>query len=453
MSKINDRRAYFELIKKTVKEAQDYLLIGVDVAKEKCDACFMISSGRILNKHLKFENTKSGFEAFFDKIKQYQQALSPELTVVGVETTGNYMIPLMQYLEQKGVYVVMVASLVTKRNRDTLDLTWNKNDVKDAWNVADCLKQGKVIYYAYPNDPYGDMRRLMTIYSKLSVERACYRVRLQTNVLCITFPEFYKVFDYVDELVPMTVLERYPLPSDIVKLSEAEFINDIVKNTDPTIKKSKLSRIYKLASESIGSTMEGESLCWETRFILRRIREIRETQEEIFEKVRRFTKACPDYELLQTIPGVGPVLSAVMITAIGDIDNYRSARQILKQAGMDLAQLQSGRYTGDVRISRRGKTSLRSAAFQAALVASCHDNNLRLKYLQLLKEKKILRGDKRKILVAIACKILRIVFAVMKSKQPYNDDYHALNKEKSVAFESGDKMETVVDETSHVYFG
>ena len=39
MNKVNDRRAHFEHIKTTIKEAQDYLINGVDVAKEKCDAC------------------------------------------------------------------------------------------------------------------------------------------------------------------------------------------------------------------------------------------------------------------------------------------------------------------------------------------------------------------------------------------------------------------------------
>jgi len=326
MNKVNDRRAQFELIKKTVKEVQDYLLVGIDVAKEKCDACFMLSSGRILNKHLKLDNTKQGFDSLFEKIKQYQQAIMPKITVVGVETTGNYMVPLMHYLEQNGIYVVMVSSMVSKRNRDTLDLSWNKNDVKDAWNIADCMRQGKIIYYSYPNEPYGDMRRLMTLFSRLSTERARYKVRLQNNVLCITFPEFHHVFDVVTELVPMTILERYSLPSDIPKISEEEFIKDIVKNTDPTIKKSKLSKIYKLACESIGSAQESESLRWETQFIVRRIKEIVQVQKELLEKIQNIARTCPEFELLQTIPGVGPIISATMVASIGNIDNYHSGK-------------------------------------------------------------------------------------------------------------------------------
>ncbi|MBF0385948.1 MAG: IS110 family transposase [Candidatus Omnitrophica bacterium] len=451
MSKVNTRREYFESIKNSIKEAQDYLLIGVDVAKEKCDACFMLSSGRLLNKHFKFENTKEGFDSLREKITQYKEALSPKATVVGVETTGNFMIPLMHYLEEHKIYVVMVASLVTKRNRDTLDLSWNKNDVKDAWNIVDCIKQGKILYFNYPNVPYGDMRRLMTLYSRLSQERGKYKVRLQNNVLCITFPEFHQVFDEVSELVPMTILTRYPLPADIAKISEEKFIIDIVKHTDPTIKKSKLSRIHKLACESIGSKDESESLRYETRFTIQRINEITQVQEDMLKKVQSLTKDCEDYELLQTIPGVGPILAAIMITSIGDINNYRSSKQILKLAGLDLAQLQSGQFNGDIRISRRGKPSLRSAAYQAAMVAARNDSNLRMKYLNLLQKKEVLKGDKRKIIIAIACKILRIAYAIMKTKRPYNDDLHGLNKENNDSLNFSDKMEAVVDETSRVY--
>jgi len=447
---LSKRRQYFEQIKKTVKESQDYLLIGVDVAKAKHDACFMLSSGKVLNKHFKFNNTQEGFESFFEKIKRYQVAALPKVTIVGIETTGNYMVPLCHYLEENNVSVVQVSSFVTKRNRDTLTLSWNKNDVKDAWNITDCMRQGKIMFYAYPNDCYGDMKRMMNIFSRLSTERGKYKVRLQNNVLCLTFPEFGQVFTEVSELVPMTILERYPLPQDINQLSEQEFVDDIVKNTDPTVKKIKIARVYKLAQQSIGSSHDSESLRWETRFIIQRIQEICKTQKEMLLKVQSLAEKFPEYDLLQTIPGVGPILSAIIMTTIGDIDNYRSSKQILKLAGLDLAQIQSGQFRGDVRISRRGKPALRCAAYQAALVASRYDNNLRLKYLNLIQRKDIQKGQKRKIIIAIACKILRIAYSVMKYKKPYEDEYHVIKSDKDELLMFSDTMQTVVDETSRV---
>ncbi|MBI4245414.1 MAG: IS110 family transposase [Planctomycetes bacterium] len=420
---INPRREKFEKIKQSIKEAQNYLLIGIDISKDKHDACVMISSGRMLNRRLQFENSKAGYEMFIEKIKEYQQAIKPDETIIGLETTGNYMIALADYLSLKGYFVVQVSSFITKRNRDTLDLSWNKNDIKDAWNVVDCMKQGKMIYYDDDNPPYGDIRRLMTLYSRLSKERGLYRVRLQNNILCMTFPEFTKAYPVVSELVPLTILERYPLPQDIVKVQEKEFIDDIKKHADPTLKRSKIIELYRLAQESIGSTLDQESLRWETQFIVREIQRIRREQKLLLEKVQFLCKQCPQYDLLQTIPGIGPVIGAGMVAEIGDIQNYRSSRQILKLAGLDLSRIESGKFQGETHVSKRGRPLLRSLAFQAGLVAVRNDTRLRLKYLDLIERNKVKRGSKRKFIIAVSCKILRIVYAVMKSMKPYDSDF------------------------------
>lgn len=419
---INPRRERFENIKNRVKEARNYLLIGIDVAKDKHNASFMISGGRVLNKKFIFENNQEGYEYFLNKIQEYKQAIGPEEVIVGLETTGNYMVTLAEFLSKNGVFVVMVSSMTAKRNRDTLDLSWNKNDIKDAWNVTDCMKQGKILYFQYPNNPYGDMKRLMTIYNRLSKERGICKIRLQNNVLCMTFPEFTEVYPEVDGLVPTTILERYTLPENICKVSEEYFMKDVVKHSGPSARKIKLRTVYMLAHESIGSREENLSMEYETKLIIYRIREIQKIQEELLDKIKNLAKDCADYERLQTIPGVGPVLAATILTEIGDIDNFRSSRQVLKLAGLDLARIQSGQFTGEAKISRRGKPGLRSALYQAALVAARNDSALGTKFLHMISKHNAVKGQKKKFLMALACKILRVAFTLMKNKESYRDE-------------------------------
>lgn len=419
---INPRRERFESIKNRIKEAQNYLLIGIDVAKDKHNASFMVSGGRVLNKKFIFENNQEGYAYFLKKILEYRNAIQPEETIVGLETTGNYMVALAEFLSKNDIFVVMVSSMTAKRNRDTLDLSWNKNNIKDAWNVTDCMKQGKILYFAYPNNPYGDMKRLMTIYNRLSKERGICKIRLQNNVLCMTFPEFTEVYPEVDGLVPMTILERYTLPENICKVSEEVFMKDVVKHSGPSARKIKLKTIYKLAHESIGSREESLSLEYETKLIIYRIKEIQKIQEELLDKIKEMAKECADYERLQTIPGVGPVLAATILTEIGDIDNFRSSRQVLKLAGLDLARIQSGQFTGEAKISRRGKPSLRSAVYQAALVAARNDSALGIKFLSMISKHNAVKGQKKKFIMALACKILRIAFTLMKNKESYRDE-------------------------------
>ena len=120
------RYARFVQFKQALTGAQDYLLVGVDVDKAKHYACFMRSTGEVLVKRFPFANTQAGFAAFRTKIREYEGAMHPTETVIGLETTGNYLLPLAHDLEAHGFFVVTVSSLVTKRNRDTLDLSWNK---------------------------------------------------------------------------------------------------------------------------------------------------------------------------------------------------------------------------------------------------------------------------------------------------------------------------------------
>ena len=100
----------------------------------------------------------------------------------------------------------------------------------------------------------------------------------------------------------------------------------------------------------------------------------------------------------------------------------------MKLAGLDLAQIQSGKFEETIQISRRGKPALRSALYQAALVAARRDSALRMKFLNMVNLKKLGKGQKRKVLVALACKILRIAFAVMKDRVPYDDSKHTLKQ-------------------------
>lgn len=414
-----DRYACFTRIKQTIREARDYLLVGVDVAKDRHNACFMRSSGEMLLKRFAFENTQEGFSSFLGKVQDYRWALNPQETVIGLETTGNYMYPLAQFLEAQGLFVVMVSSMVSKRNRDTLDLSWNKNDTKDAWNVADCLTQGKLLYYSDPATPYAQIRRLMNLYSRLSTERGHHKVRLQNNVLCVIFPEFTQVFDQVDELVPMTILEHFPLPQRIAELSEEGFVRKIVQLTDPKVKKSKLRQCHQLAKASVGVKEGADALVWEQKYILAEIKRLRRVQTELLGEVQRLCQNLPSYQLLQTVPGIGPILGAILLGEIGDIRTYHSSRQLLKLAGLDLAQIQSGQLQGSVHISKRGKPALRSALYQAALVAIRQEGPLRLKYLRLLRNQALVKGMKRKAIVATACKLLRVVYHVLKNQQPY----------------------------------
>jgi len=119
---------------------------------------------------------------------------------------------------------------------------------------------------------------------------------------------------------------------------------------------------------------------------------------------------------IMTIPGIGNVLGATILSEIGDINNFSSAKKVVAFAGLDPIIYQSGNFmnkTGP--ISKRGSPQLRRALFLAANVARLNDENIGAFY-----NDKITRGKHHfSALNATAAKLLRIVYWVLKNDREY----------------------------------
>ena len=54
----------------------------------------------------------------------------------------------------------------------------------------------------------------------------------------------------------------------------------------------------------------------------------------------------PDYQLLTTIPDIGPINAMTILAEAGDLRRFRHHRQFLKFSGIDLATVRSGMFRG-----------------------------------------------------------------------------------------------------------
>ncbi|WP_018085678.1 IS110 family transposase [Desulfurispora thermophila] len=79
-------------------------------------------------------------------------------------------------------------------------------------------------------------------------------------------------------------------------------------------------------------------------------------------------KEIPHASYLLTIPGMSTVQVATIISEVGNLDNYNSARQLIKLAGLNLVENSSGNHKGQTQISKRGRAKLRCTLFRVALV-------------------------------------------------------------------------------------
>ncbi len=128
----------------------------------------------------------------------------------------------------------------------------------------------------------------------------------------------------------------------------------------------------------------------------------------------------PDYQLLTTIPGIGPINALTILAEAGDLRRFRHHRQFLKFCGLDLATYQSGQFRGQTKLSKFGNARLRRAFWMAAQVAiRQRDNSFRAKFERYIAKDRDNADLKRKALTAITAKMARTAHAVIKTGADY----------------------------------
>lgn len=128
----------------------------------------------------------------------------------------------------------------------------------------------------------------------------------------------------------------------------------------------------------------------------------------------------PTQELLQTIPGVGPITAAAFISEITKINKFDQPKHLTAYIGIDPRVHESGEsIRGKGYITKRGNKILRTILFNAASVAVLHDN-----MFQRFFQKKRSEGKAYRVaLVATMRKMAHVIHAVWTNNTPYQDSY------------------------------
>jgi transposase len=85
-----NRHETFCQFRSEVRSNPDYLIVGIDVAKDKYHTFFGTTRGETLKKRLVFENSKEGFETLKLHIESVQAKYAKSQVVLAIEPTGNY---------------------------------------------------------------------------------------------------------------------------------------------------------------------------------------------------------------------------------------------------------------------------------------------------------------------------------------------------------------------------
>jgi transposase len=412
----------FRQFKKEIRGSAEYLIVGIDVAKDKHHAFFGMATGKTLLRRLVFDNNIEGFERLLVQVEALKVQQGLRQVVFGLEPTANYHKPLGEHLIKCGHKVVLVSGVAVKENRKSLDGRWDKHDVKDAANVADLVSQGKCLFYEYPEMAVRDLRDLLSLKRRLKRMEHGMRVRIRNHLVAKYFPELDRYYES-SESGSLAIVRWCLDPSVIAGLEYESFAQRVVPGKRRGSQESRLQTIWKMAVDSIGCEV-GSAVEFEARVMVEGLRQIREVIRATEEKIQEICSQFPEYECLLSIPGFGPDVSSKVLGAIGNPFRFQNGKQVLKMAGLDLSAERSGQSSqGAVAvISKKGKADLRYALYQAAFIASSKNQDFIAYYTRKLRGREREPGIQTKMRVKLAAKFLIMAWTLMKKKEPFKPD-------------------------------
>ena len=386
--------------------------IGIDIAKRSHQAAVTDASGELIVKPFSFKNSAIGFAQFLSVLEENSVACS--CCVIGLEATGHYWYPLYFFLVEQKFTVKVFNPIQTAAFRE-IAIRKVKNDNHDSIMIADFTRFGRYSETYIPSEAMLALKNLSRF--RLSVSDLCSDLKRRTLVLLDQiFPEYSSVFSDTFGTTSKQLLEKYSTPDEFSEISTTKLANFIHKISRGRFGREKAELIKAAAHDSVGISYAIDTFSFQIKQLVEQIEFMEDQLNEIDAEMAKLL-AQSEYSVITTISGIGPTLGSIIVSEIGDIERFETSSKLVAYAGLDASVKQSGEFNSTQnKISKRGSPHLRRALWMAAFMSLRSDPALYDYYSRLRA-----RGKSHRLATtAVARKLCIIVWAIMKSKQPYS---------------------------------
>lgn len=401
--------------------SDDMLILGCDIGSEIHYVRAIDTRGRELSKSaFPFSNTLEGFQSAKEWAVKIAAANDKKQIVLGLEPTGHYWFCLTTWMVSNGISVVQVNPYAVKQTKELEDNSQLKDDTKDPKLIANLVKDGNFGMPYLPEKLYADLRRLSMFREQLSEDRIRFINRLHREMK-IYFPEYKDALGKFSGAFSLELLKVAPFPEDILLLG-SDGIRQIWHNAKLRGRGySRAEEILKYAKESVGMKDGSDASKMVVKWFVEKIIELDEQLSEIENQLKQKCKKIPHTENILEISGIGENILSGILAEMGDISRFDNVKEIQKLSGLGLVACSSGKHKGETKISHRGRKRLRYWLFQAARSVVAHSEEFKeLHVYYTTRTENPLK--KMQSLIVIACKILRVIYAILTKGTVYDPE-------------------------------
>lgn len=386
------------------------LIIGIDIAKDKHVARAQDDRGIEFGKRVIFENRIHGFQTLLDWVERHRKQNDKTHIIFGVEPTGHYWLNLAYFLTAKGYDFVLVNPMHVKKSKELDDNSPTKNDTKDAKVISQLIKDGR---YSVPNlleGIYAELREGAKLRDQLTKQLMIIEGRIQNHIQRY-FPEFFDVFGDWEGKAALCTLQMFPFPSQIKKMTPEGVLGKWKPFVQRGVGIKRATKLVEAAKKSIGIQIGLQFAKREIECLLDQYELYKEQIEQLDQELEVLVDTIPGTKEMTAISGLGSTTVALFFAEVGNITNYSHPQQLVNLAGLSLREHSSGKFKGQSRISKRGRSRLRRALYLAIRPLVAHNPTFKALHHYYTK-----RPDrplkKQQSLIALCCKLLRVLFAI-----------------------------------------
>jgi transposase len=384
-------------------------IVGIDIGKNNHEATIIDEKGIIVGKSIKFTNSHDGATKLINHIIKN---IGNSEVVFGLEATGHYWLSLYSFLLEKD-YTINVINPIQSDSFRSLYIRQTKNDTIDSFIIAEVIRFGKYTNTKLSDEKTLALRQLCRYRNYLSCEVGNLKCKIIT-VLDQIFPKYEKLFSDTWGTTSKKLLEVYQTPEEILSIDTDELASMLKKLSRGQLGYTKAEKIQEAAKNTFGIKIAQDAFKFQLKQLIDQVLFLENQIKELDNEIQVYYTQFDCH--LTSIPGIGPVTAAAILSEVGDIKRFKDAASLVAYAGIDPTVKQSGQFlANNNKMSKRGCPYLRRALFLGASNSILYDPVLTEYY-----NKKRAQGKHHLTAVgAVARKLTYIVFAIMRDNKDY----------------------------------
>ena len=365
---------------------------GMDVHQKTVVVTAMVTQqdGTVQRERQTFLTMTADLLVLDDWLRQRQ------IEVIALERTGIYWRPVFTILEE-GRTVILVNA------RHMKAVPGRKTDIKDSEWIADLLRHGLLQASFIPPEPIRELRELTRYRKTLLQERADETNRLQ-------------------KVLEMANLKLAVVATNVLGKSGRAMLDAILgEQQDPEVLAELARGRLRSKLADLQQALDGRVQPYHRILITRILAHIDFLEQSLLVLLQEIEERLAPYaEVVELLKGIAPLQEKAMATVrseIGvDMDRFPSDKHLASWAGVCPGNYESAgkRLSGK---TTHGNPYLRAVLCELAWVVA----HMKETYLSAFYQRIARRRGKKRAILAVAHKLLVIIYHVLKTKTPFVD--------------------------------